>query len=67
MAGDKTIHNYCCLINSLSLRDAYRDAGGRAPKVGASRRRMEQLPRGLGRGDKHDTCLILYPLILTFS
>ncbi len=27
------------------------DAGGRAPKVGAIRRRMEQLPRTLSRSD----------------
>jgi hypothetical protein len=32
----KTI--YCCHVNSLSLRDAYRDVGGRAKQVARAER-----------------------------
>jgi hypothetical protein len=56
----KIIDHYCCPTNSLSLRDAYRDVGGRATQDAKAER--------VGvRGSNKGNWLISYPLILSFS
>jgi hypothetical protein len=56
--------DHCHPINSLSLRDAYMDRGGRATQEAKAERVGESEARGRGPISK---TLNLYPLFLAFS
>jgi hypothetical protein len=55
----RKVRNHCCPANSLSLRDADRDAGGRASQDTVAGRDGE-------RGSDQTGYRILHPLILSF-
>ena len=57
--------DHCCPTYSPSLRDAYREVGGRAKQDARAERAGESEARG--RESNQSDCLIFHPLILPIS